>query len=101
VTGTAVLAMAYGTPAGLDELEAYYTHIRRGRPPTPELLAELRRRYEAIGGCSPLLEYTRAQVTGLDAVGGERRRGPRHLKRVGTVLPADPAEQAECLQLGQ
>ncbi len=42
VSGTAVLAMAYGTPAGPEELEAYYTHIRRGRPPTPELLAELR-----------------------------------------------------------
>jgi ferrochelatase len=66
VSGTAVLAMAYGTPAGPKELEAYYTHIRRGRPPTPELLAELRGRYEAIGGHSPLLELTRAQVTGLE-----------------------------------
>ena len=66
VSGTAVLAMAYGTPTGPEELEAYYTHIRRGRPPTPELLAELRRRYEAIGGHSPLLELTRAQVAGLE-----------------------------------
>jgi ferrochelatase len=66
VTGTAVLAMAYGTPAGPGELEAYYTHIRRGRPPTPELLAGLRRRYEAIGGHSPLLELTLAQVAGLE-----------------------------------
>jgi ferrochelatase len=63
---TAVLAMAYGTPAGPEDLEAYYTHIRRGRPPTPELLAELRGRYEAIGGHSPLLELTRAQVAGLE-----------------------------------
>ena len=37
---TAVLAMSYGTPAGPEQLEAYYTHIRRGRPPTPELLAD-------------------------------------------------------------
>jgi ferrochelatase len=66
VSATAVLAMAYGTPAGPEELEAYYTHIRRGRPPTPELLAELRRRYEAIGGHSPLLELTRGQVAGLE-----------------------------------
>src|ERR1039458_4680821 len=58
--------MAYGTPTGPEELEAYYTHIRRGRPPTPELLAELRRRYEAIGGHSPLLELTRAQVAGRE-----------------------------------
>jgi ferrochelatase len=63
---TAVLTMAYGTPAAPGDLEAYYTHIRRGRPPTPELLAELRGRYEAIGGHSPLLELTRAQVAGLE-----------------------------------
>ena len=29
-----VLVMAYGTPTGPDDVEAYYTHIRRGRPPT-------------------------------------------------------------------
>jgi len=62
---TAVLAMAYGTPPSPDDLEAYYTHIRRGRRPPPELLAELRERYEAIGGRSPLLEITRAQASGL------------------------------------
>ncbi len=66
MSSTAVLAMAYGTPAGPEELEAYYTHIRRGRPPTPDLLAELRRRYAAIGGRSPLLELTLAQVAGLE-----------------------------------
>jgi ferrochelatase len=66
VSRTAVLAMAYGTPAGPEELEAYYTHIRRGRPPTPELLTELSRRYAAIGGQSPLVERTLAQVEGLE-----------------------------------
>jgi ferrochelatase len=64
---TAVLVMAYGTPSGPDDLEAYYTHIRRGRRPPPELLAELRARYEAIGGRSPLLEITRAQASRLRA----------------------------------
>jgi len=63
----AVLAMAYGTPATLADLEPYYTHIRRGHPPPPELLDELRGRYEAIGGRSPLLEITRAQAAGLEA----------------------------------
>ena len=29
---SAVLAMAYGTPATPDDLETYYTHIRHGRP---------------------------------------------------------------------
>jgi chlorite dismutase len=39
-SATAVLAMAYGTPASLDDVEPYYAHIRRGRRPPPELLAE-------------------------------------------------------------
>src|SRR3546814_12661297 len=53
--------MAYGTPASTDDIEAYYTHIRRGRAPTPEQLAELTARYTAIGGTSPLAERTEAQ----------------------------------------
>ncbi|MGQ0519912.1 MAG: ferrochelatase [Actinomycetota bacterium] len=68
---TGVLVMAYGTPASPDDVEAYYTHIRRGRPPTPELLADLRRRYDAIGGISPLAARTRAQVSGLAAALGD------------------------------
>lgn len=62
---TAVLLMAYGTPRHRDEIEPYYTDIRRGRPPTPEALAELVERYEAIGGLSPLAELTEAQAAGL------------------------------------
>lgn len=60
-----VVVMAYGTPGSAADLEAYYTHIRRGRPPTPELLADLRRRYDAIGGTSPLARRTEAQRAGL------------------------------------
>jgi ferrochelatase len=68
---TGVLVMAYGTPATPDDVEAYYTHIRRGRPPAPEQLADLQRRYAAIGGTSPLLAITRAQADGLQsALGG-------------------------------
>ncbi len=63
--------MAYGTPATPDDIEAYYTHVRRGRPPTPDLLADLRRRYEAIGGTSPLLERTREQAAGIEAALGD------------------------------
>jgi protoporphyrin/coproporphyrin ferrochelatase len=62
---TAILLMAYGTPARPDDLDAYYTHIRHGRPPPPELLTELRERYAAIGGSSPLLEITRSQAAAL------------------------------------
>jgi protoporphyrin/coproporphyrin ferrochelatase len=63
-----VLVMAYGTPRNLDEVEAYYTHIRRGKPPTDALLAELKGRYEAIGGVSPLTEITQAQAQGLERI---------------------------------
>jgi ferrochelatase len=60
-----VLLMSYGTPASPDQVEAYYTHIRRGRRPTPEQVAELRGRYEAIGGLSPLAARTAAQAAGV------------------------------------
>jgi ferrochelatase len=60
-----VVVMAYGTPAALDDVEAYYTHIRRGSPPTPDQLADLVRRYEAIGGTSPLAARTEAQRVAL------------------------------------
>ncbi len=67
--------MAYGTPERTEDLEAYYTDIRRGRPPTPEQLDDLRRRYDAIGGLSPLAERTRAQAAGLQRVLDERHPG--------------------------
>jgi len=62
-----VLLMSYGTPSRPEEVEAYYTHIRRGRPPTEEQLADLQRRYDAIGGLSPLTERTRSQAAGVQA----------------------------------
>jgi protoporphyrin/coproporphyrin ferrochelatase len=64
---TGVLLMAHGTPASPDEIEAFYTRIRRGRPPEPAQLAELQSRYQAIGGVSPLAERTRAQVDAVRA----------------------------------
>jgi ferrochelatase len=64
---TGLVVMAYGTPSSPGEVEAYYTHIRRGRPPSAEQLAELTDRYRAIGGVSPLAERTRAQVDAIAA----------------------------------
>jgi len=62
---TGVLVMAYGTPTTPNDVEAYYTRIRHGRPPTPELLSDLQRRYNAIGGTSPLAQRTNDQVEGI------------------------------------
>ena len=56
--------MAYGSPATEADVAAYYTHIRGGRPPSPEALEELLQRYRAING-SPLTEITRAQAEAL------------------------------------
>lgn len=60
-----LLVMSYGTPGAPDEIASYYTHVRRGKPPSPEAVADLRRRYMAIGGVSPLAERTRAQAEGI------------------------------------
>lgn len=60
-----VLVMSYGSPESLDTVEPYYTDIRRGRPPTPEQLAELIARYEAIGGTTRLAEYSAGQLAAV------------------------------------
>jgi len=60
-----VLLMAYGTPARPEDVEAFYTDVRRGRPPSPEQLADLRRRYAAVGGISQLAARTAQQVAGV------------------------------------
>ncbi|PZE19961.1 ferrochelatase [Paenibacillus xerothermodurans] len=62
-----VLVMSYGSPESLEQVEAYYTHIRRGNPPTAEQLKDLTDRYEAIvGGVFPLKENTDKQVKALE-----------------------------------
>ncbi|OEH92404.1 ferrochelatase [Bacillus solimangrovi] len=62
-----LLVMAYGTPYKEEDLERYYTHIRHGRKPSPEMIEDLRGRYEAIGGISPLARITLEQAEALEA----------------------------------
>lgn len=58
--------MSYGTPESLEGIEAYYTHIRRGNPPSAEQLEDLTNRYRSIeGGVFPLRENTNRQVAAL------------------------------------
>ncbi|HVT13225.1 MAG TPA: ferrochelatase [Fimbriimonadaceae bacterium] len=57
-----LLVMHYGTPASLDEVLPYYTHIRHGRPPSDEALQDLVDRYKAIGGPSPLAHISERQA---------------------------------------
>lgn len=84
----AILLLAHGTVNQLEEMPAFLTSIRRGRPPSPELVQEMLHRYRAIGG-SPHLEITRAQAlalaerTGLSCEVAMRLWNPR----VESVLP--------------
>lgn len=59
--------MAYGTPYKEEDLERYYTHIRHGRKPSEEMIEDLRGRYQAIGGISPLAKITLEQAKSLEA----------------------------------
>ena len=68
---TGVLVMAYGTPRDREDIETYYTDIRRGRPPTPELLEELVGRYDALGGTFPLRDITDRQVAAIATALGD------------------------------
>ncbi len=59
--------MAHGTPSSTDEMPEYLRLVRGGRPASPELVAEMRHNYDAIGGRSPLTDITRAQAEALGA----------------------------------
>src|SRR5262245_31255336 len=68
---TGVLLMAHGTPSSLDEMPAYLTVVRGGRPPSAELIEEMRHNYRAIGGRSPPTQLTLQQGAAL-----QQRLGP-------------------------
>jgi protoporphyrin/coproporphyrin ferrochelatase len=75
---TGILLMAHGTPSTLDEMPEYLRLVRGGRPPSDELIHEMRENYAAIGGRSPLTEITEAQAAALRA-----RLGPDFPVAVG------------------
>ena len=64
-TPYAVLLVAYGAPLSLDEVEPYLLDVRGGRPTPGDIVEEVRARYAAIGGRSPLLDRTREQAEAL------------------------------------
>lgn len=67
-----VLLLAHGTPDSLDDMPAFLARVRGGRPPEPELVAEMRHNYAAIGGRSPLTDVTRAQASALQQALGAK-----------------------------
>jgi ferrochelatase len=78
-----VLLMAYGTPETPDQVEAYFTHIRGGRAPSPESVERLRPRYELVGGRTPLLEITNQVRDALEHELNAAAIGPTYRVYVG------------------
>ncbi len=81
----AILLMALGGPQRLEDVEPYLLDIRGGRPTPPDLVEEIRERYRATGGKSPvpeiMREIARRLEPRLNGPGGERYRvyvGFRH-----------------------
>lgn len=72
--------MTYGSPESLDDVEAYFTDIRGGRKPPPDLVEEIKNRYRLIGGKSPLLQITYAQAEAL-----EKRLNTKHVCRTDSA----------------
>ena len=64
--------MAYGSPERPEDIPAYFSDIRGGRPVRPEAVDELVERYRRIGGTSPLNRITEAQRAGLEEATGLR-----------------------------
>jgi ferrochelatase len=64
---SAVVLIGHGTVDDLDDLPAFLAAIRRGHVAPPALVAEVRRRYEAIGGRSPLTAISRELAGALEA----------------------------------
>ena len=62
--------MAYGSPERPEDIPAYFSDIRGGRPVRQEAVDELVERYRRIGGSSPLNRITEAQRAGLEEATG-------------------------------
>jgi ferrochelatase len=59
--------MAYGSPSTAQDIPAYLSDIREGKPVSEHAVAELSERYRRIGGRSPLDDVTEAQRAALEA----------------------------------
>jgi ferrochelatase len=62
---TAVLLLAFGGPRSVDEVGPFLQKLL-GREPSPQHIERLQKRYQAIGGASPLPEMTLRQARALE-----------------------------------
>lgn len=61
-----VLLLAFGGADSIESVEPFVKNILKGRDVAPEFIEEMKDRYEAIGGKSPLLEITTGQAKALE-----------------------------------
>jgi ferrochelatase len=62
---SAILLLAFGGPRSLDEVAAFVERLT-GKKPSPQLVEGLQRRYQAIGGASPLPAVTMRQARAVE-----------------------------------
>ncbi len=104
---TGVLVMAYGGPNALEDLPGYLADIRSGRPTSPAVLEEISRNYRLIGGKSPLLGISEAQVAAVREYFADRNvrfyLGMRHwspwIEDVVAQMAADGISEAVSIVL--
>ncbi len=97
----AVLLAAFGGPTRPEEIRPFLAGVARGRSIPPERLEEVARRYELIGGRSPLNPLTFRQAERLRAALGGRppvyvgmRNWAPHLADVLAAMAADGVRRA-------
>ncbi len=105
-SNSAVVLIGHGTVEDLDDLPAFLQGIRRGHPAPPALVTEVRRRYEAIGGRSPLTSISRELAAKLASRMGLAVRLAMRLwrpypKEVLMELVADGIEHVAVVALAQ
>ena len=103
---SAVLLVSHGTVDDLDDLQTFVTNVRRGHPPPPELIVELRRRYQAIGGRSPLNSINAELARKLELRLGQRvawanRLFKPYTREVLTALARDGIRRVALVPLAQ
>jgi protoheme ferro-lyase len=61
-----VVLMTYGSPSSLDDVPRYIRAVRGGRDVPPDVVEEMRRRYQAIGGSPlmPIMRWLKVQAAG-------------------------------------
>ena len=61
-----VLVVAFGGPAGPEDVRPFLANVLRGRRVSPERVEEVVHHYERFGGVSPLTSITLKQARGLE-----------------------------------